>query len=90
MTADKREIRTAEGKNVVDLNTLNAESHTWNCNPRHKMRTLTLHDVWLYKKKWKNEWSINMVPFRSQTLIINTYPIHNFRDGSDWYIFKLG
>lgn len=85
MAADKREIRTAADENELNLDNLKGESRTWNCSPPSRQKDLTMHNPGAFKNRTKTI-TVN----RSHTIIINNYAIHNFSDGSDWYIVKLG
>ncbi len=85
MASDKVEIRatTAADNNELNLDNLKGESRMWNCSPPAKRKTLTLHEPGAYKNVEKT-----ITVSRSNNLIINSYAIHNFSDGSDWYIVK--
>ena len=89
MTADKAEI-TAAADDEVKLADLKGESKTWACSPPAKRKNMFLpgaedqyteEDIYAYR---------SITVSRKQTITINSYPIHNFTDGSDWYIVKLG
>jgi len=83
MAADKREIRAAADSNELNLDNLKGESRTWHCSPPAKRKTLTMHNPRVIGNVTKTI-TVN----RSNTIVINCYPIHNFSDGSDWYIVK--
>lgn len=85
MAADKREIRATEDSNELNLDNLKGESRTWNCSPPRKQKTLTLHNSSPFPDIKRS-----ITVRRSQSIIINNYAIHNFSDGSDWYIVRFG
>ena len=85
MAADKREIRATADSNELNLDNLKGESRTWNCSPPRKQKTLTLHNSSPFPDIKRS-----ITVRRSQSIIINNYAIHNFSDGSDWYIVRFG
>ncbi len=85
MTADKAEIIAAADEETK-LTDLNGESRTWNASPPAKYKTLKLPRPGIKAKGVEKSITVK----RDQRITINTYPIHNFTDGSDWYILKLG
>ena len=91
MTADKAEI-TAAADDEVKLADLKGESKTWACSPPSKQKTLAVAFEGSAQDSNNPFRSVerSMTVNRKHTITINSYPIHNFTDGSDWYIIKLG
>ena len=85
MAADKREIRAAADSNELNLDNLKGESRTWHCSPPAKQKKLTMHNPPAIDDR-----TVTITVKRSHTITINNYAIHNFSDGSDWYIVRFG
>ena len=84
MTADKAEI-TAAADDEVKLADLKGESKTWACSPPSKQKTMAV----AFEESAQDSNNIfrtverSITVNRKQTITINSYPIHNFTDGSD-------
>ena len=84
MAAEKSEIRaSAEEVNLADFK---GESFTCDLSPVEYVIKFLKNDTSNgYKVPRKA-----ILKRRKNNVTINVYPVHNFSDGSDWYILKLG
>ncbi|MBR0316875.1 MAG: leukocidin family pore-forming toxin [Synergistaceae bacterium] len=84
MAAEKSEIRaSAEEVNLADFK---GESFTCDLSPVEYVTKFLMNDT-------SNGYKVaraTILKRRKNNVTINVYPVHNFSDGSDWYILKLG